>query len=400
MAAYTSGFNTMIDSTIWSSTGVDQLLSKLDMSQILSSIFLKDTAILGQIGASEVCHNLEIEWLQDSLNAVEVTGAYTHVGTTLVISAPATTALLQKVLRAGAVLNQTNSNIYVQVSTSEAFGDLTLDVSAYGNLGPSGDIASTTWQVINLPFAEGADASTDISKARTVNKNYTQIFERSVQISDSRKGMAMHAVPDELRAQIARRMMEIKREMNMSVLKGLAYYSGGAYLGVTGRRTMKSIFQLIKDFGNTDTYKDASGVALSQDLLNTLVRKMYDLGGLDESSKPILLLNSTQQEKVSDFHEDYIRTQQSDRTAGAYVKYFMSKLGVELKVVLDRWMPHDSVAVLDANRIKLRHLNKNQLRMEKLARTGLADKWQISGEYSLEVRNAGEAHGWMYDLAT
>jgi len=77
----------------------------------------------------------------------------------------------------------------------------------------------------------------------------------------------------------------------------------------------------------------------------------------------------------------------------------LSDMGVELPIVLDRWMPLDKVLVVDRSRVALRALSGDAWHMEKMAKTGRSEKWQISGQYGLECRNPGACHGLIYDCA-
>lgn len=397
MSALTEGFMTAPDDTIWSS-GVDQGLSVMDVSALLSMILLKDTATLGQIavGEGKPASNIEIRWLEDSLNAVEVTAAHTYAsdaGDALSITVPITLAAVKQILRAGTVLNPINTDYYYQVDATPTGSDPSgTTITAYNSKGKGSSVTSTQWRVVAMPFTEGADASDDISKARILRKNYTQILERTIKITKTRRNVDMYAVRDEVKHQTKMRMFEIKRELNQSVLTG----QGNATVGDSLVRTMKGVRQQIEDLGNTDTYKNAGGADFTEDTLNTLVKSMFDLGGLDETSKALLIVPSIQQEKISQFNEDIIRTKQSDKQSGAHITQIQTRLGIILDVVLDRWMPADSVSIVDASRANLRHLQGDQFFLEQLAKTGRTETWELSGQYSLELRNAGEAHSWMY----
>jgi len=43
--------------------------------------------------------------------------------------------------------------------------------------------------------------------------------------------------------------------------------------------------------------------------------------------------------------------------------------------------------------VALRALTGDSWHMEKMAKTGRSEKWQLSGQYGLELRNAAQCHG-------
>ena len=77
----------------------------------------------------------------------------------------------------------------------------------------------------------------------------------------------------------------------------------------------------------------------------------------------------------------------------------VSDMGVEFPVVMDRWFPEDKLMLLDRSRISLRALQGDAWHLEKMAKTGRNEKWQLSGQYTIELRNGGEAHGIIKNLS-
>jgi hypothetical protein len=63
-------------------------------------------------------------------------------------------------------------------------------------------------------------------------------------------------------------------------------------------------------------------------------------------------------------------------------------------------MPKDKVILLDKSRVALMPLKGDNWHTEKMAKTGRSEKWQMSGQFTLELRNPEEAHGLLYDLST
>jgi len=374
-------------------------LDKLDCSQILSAVLKADRELLGHIKMGESAANIEVNWIEDELVANTFTGDAT-TSLSIALNVLSTTASIGRIIRAGDILVADNSEFYFKVVGYTAS---LLSVSAYGcTTSLFAAITTTTFKVISKPYADLDDASDDISKGRTKRRNFTQVFERALQITQSRKGMDMEAVSDELQHQIKLRTLEIKRELDLAVLLGHAYWDGSYYTGTTEKRTMQGIIKYIRDYDLDNTYNDdtvtqVSG-ALTVAAINALLYKIWDAGGLDETADPIMVVGGAQQRVISTFDKELRRVEQGERQVGYYKNVFLSDMGIELPVVLDRWMNSDMLLVLDRSRVALRALQGDAWHMEKMAKTGRSEKWQISGQYTLEVRNADKCHGLLYDL--
>ena len=87
-----------------------------------------------------------------------------------------------------------------------------------------------------------------------------------------------------------------------------------------------------------------------------------------------------------------------ERTVGYYKNVFLSDMGMEIPVVLDRWVPKDKVILLDRSRISLRPMAGDDWHLEKMAKTGRNEKWQLSGQFTIELANANKCHALCYNL--
>jgi hypothetical protein len=289
-----------------------------------------------------------------------------------------------------------------QKSTNNA---TVLTGATYGNTTAGFATINTTTKmyIIANPYTDVADASDDISQARSKKKNFMQIFERAVAISQTRKNMDMEAVIDELQLQIKYRTMEIKRELDMSVVRGFA--RGLTPSGSYELRTMAGIIQLLRDPDlDGGTYEDTNVIngnsgALTISGLNSLCYKVYSGGGLDETADPIIVVGPKQQRVIAGMESYLRRVEQGERRVGYYRDIFLSDMGVEFPIVLDRWIPDDIIILLDRSRVALIPLQGDSWHIEKMAKTGRSEKWQISGQYTIELRNADKCHGMVYGLA-
>jgi hypothetical protein len=373
-------------------------LDKIDCSDILAAILLADTSILGHIPIKGTAKNIEHKWVEDSLNAVSFT-AKSAASTTLTISAPAATSNVLRILRTYAIVYPETGEFYMRFPSAPVTGAntvTTMQASTWAAVS-----TSATWYVAALPKPDIDSASSDISKARTLRKNFTQVFERAVEITQTRKNIDIWAVADELKHQIQYRTYEIKRELNFSAI------SGKTLLAVSPdseQRSMAGIIQLLRDPAlsgtNTDVCVTQVSAALTEAVINALAYKIYGYGGLDEKSDAIIVVGPYQAQIISAFEKDRIRRDPDNRKAGYYINKFISDLGYDFPIVVDRWFPKDKLLILDKSRVNIMPLQGDAWHTEKMAKTGRSEKWQISGQYTLELRNAEEAHGLAYDLST
>ncbi len=388
----------------WTST-LSNKLDKVDCSQILRAVLVADKTLLGHIRMGAAVQNIEFNWIEDQLNPAYVICS-SSANTKITCSNGYGTASLQRFLRKYSVLNPSGTEVYM--NTSVTVPALSITAAAYG---------STTWAswtmtkcyIVAQPWADIDAASSDAALTRSKRKNFCQVFERAIEITQSRKGMAMEAVVDELQYQIKNRTLEIKSLLDRSVILGYARATASnTYSADHELRTMAGIIQLISDpnLDSTSYTDDASAIvinksssALTVAALNSLCYKVWDKGGLDETADPILLVGAAQQQVVSTFERELRRVEQGERQVGYYRNVFISDLGMEFPIVVDRWVPKDKVILLDRTRTSLRYLTGDNWHLEKMAKTGRNEKWQLSGQFTLELGNANACHGMLYNLA-
>ena len=380
-------------------------LDKIDCSSVLAAVLKADRALLGHIKMGPAANNIEFNWIEDELNAVVFDGC-TSVSGSVAVSGFTGSASLGNICRDGALIairstTESGVNNFVLKVTS-ATGASTLITASYGGTTYTTVSTTCTWYVLAQPYQDIIDASEDISLLRAKKRNFMQIFERAVAITQSRKGMDMEAVMNELQYQIKNRTLEVKRELDMSVINGIAYGPAGAFSADIEYRTMMGIANYIRDpdldgTREDTTVTDNNGAALTIAQVNTLLYNIWDAGGLDEQADPILLVGAALQRTIASWEKDIRRVEQGERQVGYYRDIFLSDMGVELPVVLDRWMQADKLIVLDRSRVALRPLSGDAWHLEKMAKTGRSEKWQLSGQYGLEIRNPDSCHGMILD---
>jgi len=399
----------MADLGGYTSVGITKL-DKIDCSQVLSAILLGDRELLGHIKMGAPAHNIRVDWIEDELQPCTFEAYSSEVSTTLtfITSFTATTSAAAMIPDGAMIapIDPANGTDFVMRVTSVLTSAGCKLAATWGSTTWTTVDTTTVWQVIAKPYDDSSDASSDISKARTKRKNFMQIFERAIEISQTRKGMDMEAVTNELQLQIKRRTMEIKRELDLSVISGIAWSDGTNYTADSSRRSMQGFVNFMRDPGyvlptaarTDDMVTVNSGNALNIAAINALCYKVYGAGGLDEFSDPIIVVGPKQQRAIAAMEAGIRRADVGENKVGYYKDVFLSDMGVELPIVLDRWFPAGMLAIMDRNRMFLRALAGDAWHLEKMAKTGRHEKWQLSGQYTIEIRNANAAHGLLVDI--
>jgi len=354
----------------------------LDLSDVLSAILLSDTAFLGRISmASEVTETTHY-WMEDALNASTVTMSaadLTADGTTLTITADAGNGL-----RIGALLKDTTKGTSEVVQVT-GISTVSLTVTrGYGSTDGEIHAASAVWRIISQPVHENHKTTSDRSKTRTQVYNRCQIFKNEVELSNTMLAVKQAGVANELTLQITNRTLELKRELGMTVYHGIRSGAGadGTYRSMAGAR------EFVYNFGGTAPNFVNTAEALSDEVLNSLYRKVWDAG----AEARLCVGGADQITKFSDINSDKIRLAPSDRVRGVFVNKFLTTLGVELDLLVDRWFPTDEILICDESRIKLMPLSGRNWQMQPLAVTGDGKSAMLVGEFTLEVRNGTAAH--------
>lgn len=246
---------------------------------------------------------------------------------------------------------------------------------------------------------EGDDRPATRFTNRSRKSNYTQIFTAGVEVSGSQLAARQLAITDELDYQKQERLRELLRDLENCVLNGVspaANPEGSA----TVRRSMRGIIPAITtnifepeangfpagDGGNNDELNELQ--------INTALRLIWE-----QSSARIdtIVCNGLQKRRINGFITSARGYDAADTRFRDLVSVYESDFGV-CRVVLSRWMPADTVLLVDSSRIDVLPLAGRSFHFKKLASSGDSDVGMVLGEYTLEMRNQN-AHGVIRGLA-
>ena len=258
-------------------------------------------------------------------------------------------------------------------------------------------------QVIHIlgnAAVEGGDRPATRFTNRGRSTNYTQIFTSAVEISGTQLAVSHIGLDDELDFQKQERLRELIRDMENCVINGVARSSDPEGTGDV-RRTMSGIVpllttnQLEPGVGDMPAGGGAGSDELTETVLNAAQRLIWEqsAGHIDT-----IAVNGFQKRKINSFITANRRFgEQSDRFRDL-VSVYESDFGV-CRVVLSRWVPADTVLLIDSSRVEVLPLAGRSFHYKPLAAGGDREIGQIIGEYTLELRNEN-AHGLVRGLAT
>ncbi len=265
------------------------------------------------------------------------------------------------------------------------------------------------WQTDSLAAAttanaaiEGADA-TSATLAPTVRLgNYTQIIQKTVQVSGTLDTVNKAGRKSEKAYQLAKASAELKRDLETILLANQGRSAGTS----TVARKLGSILSWIKtnsDVGSggadpatigVSTRTDGTQRTFTEALLKTVVSEVYVSGG----SPKILMVGAAGKQKVSSFAgiaaQRYMAPGNTPTTIIGAADVYMSDFGT-MSVVPNRFMRTRDALILDPEYAALAYLRPFQT--NDLAKTGDSENTQLLAEVTLEVKNEA-AHGIVADL--
>lgn len=255
------------------------------------------------------------------------------------------------------------------------------------------------WQTYDLrsPSAtrtrlEGAAAPTAEERVRANVNNVVQIFHESVEVSYTKLAAVAQLAGDftpnadesnpilsELDWQITQALKQMALDVNVALLKG-AYAKPAD--NATARTTRGLLPAITTNVNTNATVRD-----LTKTIVLDLMQSAWASGGLREEETASLFVNASLKRALTKiFVTDAGYKEGSRNVGGVNVSTIETDFG-RLNVVLDRWMPTDTLGIFSLEVCKPRFLlipGKGFLFVEPLAKTGSAEKSQLYGEVGLE----------------
>ena len=228
---------------------------------------------------------------------------------------------------------------------------------------------------------------TAIGAVRTTTKsnkyNYTQIFEDALTSSATNRATRKFTANNDVEYQLRNIMERQAVFMENAILYGKMQAPAVQDPGLMGG---------IRNFITTNVYNKA-GVALTQTHVEDALQSQWIAG----AEANLLLTHPTQKRRIDTFLDAYRRIDYNDTKLGAFVSRWETNFGF-LDILMDQNMPDSEVLLLDTSRIGFGPLRPMGLSEIPVA-SREAFAWEVSGEYTLEVRQE-KAHARIYGLST
>lgn len=249
--------------------------------------------------------------------------------------------------------------------------------------------------------AEGADATAATAAPTSRLGNYTQIVQKTIQVSgtlDTAVDKAGRA--SEKQYQVSKASEELKRDIELII------NSNQAKAGTTTTRKMGTLLSWIttnvnKGASGTNPTGDGSDIrsddttrTFTETMLKDAVQQVYTSGGSPE----LLVVPTGLKSTVSAFTgiAEHRVTGESNqpRTIIANADAYLSDFGL-IQIVPNRFMRATDALILDPEYAALAYLRP--FVSQDLAKTGDSEKTQILAELTLQV-STEQAHGGVFDL--
>lgn len=370
-------------------TGFPELVD--DVSDVVSLVAPAETPLLDEIGDGlRACVTTRHEWLEDQM--LDNTGTINQVGLDDTNHA---TAILPVTgasrFQAGDLVRVVGSRELLRVVQVDLTDDLLQVVRGYADSVAGAIQHGMKLVIMANPAGEGAEAPTPRFTVRKREGNTTQIFARQVKLSGSELAVRHAGVEDELDYQKQMRLRELLRELENSLINGTE-----AAGDENTPRMLGGIISRIKSNVMTPgTGGMPAGATLTEALLNAAIRQVWEVSGAQVN---LIVVGGAQKRALNQF-----ASAQRVFTAGAevyknLVSAYESDYG-RARIVLSRYVPSDTVLLLEAGRLSVLPLAGRSFHYKALASTGDYVAGELIGEYTLEMRNEA-CHGMLTGLGS
>jgi len=244
---------------------------------------------------------------------------------------------------------------------------------------------------------EGADATNSRFTLRSRKSNFTQIFSATVEVSGSMRAARQHGIDDELEYQKQERLRELLRDLENCVINGVAPASNPQGTS-TIRRSMNGIIrgvstnQYVPNSGGIPA-GGGSGTDLNEPVLNAALRLIWEQS---QGKIDTIVCSGALKRRINGFATGSRAYTPEDKSFRDMISTYESDFGV-CRVILSRWVPSDTILLLDSSRISVLPLQGRSFGFKPLAQTGDATAGQVLGEYTVEFKNEN-AHGLVRGL--
>jgi hypothetical protein len=254
------------------------------------------------------------------------------------------------------------------------------------------------WQVDALSAAganakvEGASASDGTITPTSRLGNYTQIMEKCFKISKTEEAIDKAGRKSEIAYQTEKHMKELARDLEYALLLSSAAASGASGTA----RTLNGFYGFVSASGSK-TSGSATGVQLTEALLNDNLQAIWAAGGKPSN----VLCGAYQKRKISSFTTNTRYMVADENKLASAVDVYQSDFGtiaIRLHHQVQTTLPSVLFVIGDTSTFAKAWLRGIKRQQEPFA--GDADLFTIRGEVTLEAKDGGKGHGYIFSMAT
>lgn len=322
--------------------------------------------------------NYTYEWLNDTYvpESTTINGTSLAASTTNTTLTPTNLTLFQP----GDLILAGDELLWVS-SVSSGIPTFT---RGYGSTTATNHANASTIYLVGRARIDGDAADDSPQTEVTSSYNYTQILQRTINISRSRQKVAAYGIVSPVDYDIDKKMDELSMLLNK-----LPYY-GKRYVGTSAAARTAGGFRTFI----TNNSTNVASAALTRDHIDSLLSDIHADGG----DPDLILCGAHTQRKINSFYEGFITTERSESLGGNKITQLMNPItGGIMDVVVDRDCPADEMWVLEKDLVSFYPFDP--FFYEDLGKTGDAILGQIVGEYGFICQ--GDAHhGFLYGIST
>ena len=325
------------------------------------------------------------EWLEDTY-----TDRTDSVTTGMASSSTTTTATITTaaLFQPGDVWLIESEKIWV----SAISGAVITMTRGYGATNPATHANSTAMTRVSRARIDGDDADDSPSTEITSNSNYTQIFQRTVNVARTKENIAEYGVASWEDYWIDKYMQEL-----MMDLARLPHYGERVVGTASAARMSGGLKTFITD---NLTYATSTGAtagaasALTRDHIDDTLVNIHNDGG----NPDLILTTAHAQRKINDMYEGFVQTARSEALGGVLIKQLMNPItGKIMDVVVDRNAVAGELWLL--SRPNIAYYPFDPFFYERLSKTGDAVKGEVVGEYGF-VCAYDKSHGAVLEFSS
>jgi hypothetical protein len=236
---------------------------------------------------------------------------------------------------------------------------------------------------IGPTYAEGTTSSDAVTTQVTRQYNFTQIFKKSIDLTETEAVSEMRDEKDEKRL-IAKGSTEYKRDIESAFLYGSR---NEATVGGKPRRQTGGLTSFV-----TTNVTDNSAASLTSAIIDTWLRPIFDVG---DSDTRWVFGSATFMQAVKNIAESNLRTLQGDETFGLAVTEWITPFGRTF-LKLHRDLTGDTYGnyaiAVDMPKIKRAVLRPSKLKMNVQANDSDSRKHEYISEQGMQVTHES-VHG-------